>query len=138
MAVPVLAFIALAGIAEIGKGIFQTQAAEQQEEALNLKSDLQVLQYQQKKLSTYSLLEKTLATQTAQATTRGVALSSASFNAIQRETVNIGSRELSNLDVEQDIMGRNIKIEKSNVRKTLYAQLFGDAADIGIAAAKVL
>lgn len=134
---PVTVFMILAAGATVAKGVFQAEAANEQEKALNLKNELQTLQYQQKKLSTYSLLEKTLATQTAEATTRGVSLGSASLGAIQQETWNIGGRQLGNIEAEKDIMGRNINVEKSNVRKTLYASLFGDAADLAMSGAKL-
>ncbi len=135
---PFLPLLALAGILEFGKGIFQVSAANEQMESLDLKNDFQVLQSQQKRLSTYSLLEKTLASQTAEVSTRGVSFGSPSFNAIQRETLNIGGRELKNQEVEQDFLHRNLQIEKSNVRKTLYASLFGDVADLAMSGAKLM
>ena len=134
---PFLALLALAGAFQGGKAYFQNEAANEQIEGLNLKSDFQILQSQQKRLSTYSLLEKTLAQQKAEVSTRGVSFGSPSFNAIQRETTNIGQRELGNQEIEQEFMHRNIQIEKSNVRKSLYASLFGDVADLAITGAKL-
>lgn len=130
---PVLVFAALAGV-EVAKGVMQSMAASEKQNALAMKSQLQLLQYQQKKLSTYDLLQNTLANQTAQATVRGVSLDSSSFNAIQRNTMNVGSRMLGNEEIENDLLQRNSKFESANVQKTLYAQLFGDAAELGYAA----
>jgi len=76
-----------------------------------------------------------LSKQAAQLSTRGVAFSSPSFNAILRETINIGARKQSNLNTEQSISQESYKIEKENVKNTLHAQLFGDAANFAFGAA---
>lgn len=125
---PFIIFAALAGTTAL-KAYFQTSAAEQQEQAIENEMQQQHLQYQEKRLQNYDLAQRVLSTQTAQATARGVSLSSPSFNAIQRNAFNASSREASNLEVEDDLLTRYRKAEKSNVRNTLYAQLFGDAAD---------
>lgn len=126
---------AVAAGATVGKMGAEVSAANDKERALDLQAKEQTLQYQQKTLSNYDVLQKVLDAQTAQMTTRGVAFSSPSFNAIQRATMNIGSKKQSNLDTENTIAEENIDIEKENVRNTLYAQLFGDVSNLAFSAA---
>lgn len=118
----------------VAKADAQQAAAEAAEKSLDLQAKQQELQYQQKTLQNLSAVEKVLDAQTAMMTTRGVAFSSPSFNAIRRNTINVSSRQQANLDIEEDIAQQNIKIEKQNVKDTLYAQLFGDVAEAGQAA----
>lgn len=127
----------IAGGATLGKMGFEAKAASEKEDALKLQGEEQTLQYQQKTLSNYDVLSKTLDAQEAQMTTRGVAFSSPSFNAIQRETVNIGSKKQANLNIEDDIAQQNLENEKKNVRTTLFAQLFGDVASTSLAATNI-
>lgn len=127
------AALVLGGIAmasEAGGMVMKVNAANETEKALDLQAKENRLQYQQKTLSNYEMIEKTLDAQTAQQTVRGTAFNSPSFNAIQRDTVNIGSRKQKNLDIEEDLNQRNISIEKQNVRSKLYASLFGDVSNI--------
>lgn len=124
---PFLLLAALAGTTVL-KGYFQASAEEEQQKALDFQLQEQHLQYQQKRLQNYDLAERVLSTQKAQAAARGVSLGSSSFNAIQRNAFNSSAREAGNLDTEEDILTKYNKSEKSNVRNTLYAQLFGDAA----------
>lgn len=114
---------------EVGKGIMQIQAAKAQENQLDLQAKQNELQYQQQTLSNLDSLDKVIQHQTAQMTTRGVAFSSPSFNAIQRDTENIAARQQSNLDIQKSILDANVDIEKANVRNTLYGQLFGDVSN---------
>jgi hypothetical protein len=69
--------------------------------------------------------------------TRGVAFSSPSFNAVQRDTENIAATEKKNLDLSKSMLDRHIAVEKRNVRNTLYAHLFGDVAKLGLSFAQL-
>ncbi len=124
-----LLILATAAAMEVGKGVMEVQAAKAQENALDLQAKQNELQYQQKTLSNLDSLDKVIQHQTAQMTTRGVAFSSPSFNAIQRNTENIAARQQKNLDIQKTFLDANVDIEKRNVRNTLYGQLFGDAAN---------
>lgn len=130
MADPITAIAVVAGAAEVGKAYNQIQAAGAKKDALALQAKQQQLQYQQKTISNLDMLDKITQAQIAQATVRGYTLDSPSFNAIQRETFNISSRNQKNLDIEQSILDRNNAIERANVKRTLYSQLFGDVLDI--------
>lgn len=129
MADPITMIAVVAGAAEVGKGIFQVKAAGAKEDALNLQAKQQELQYQQKTISNIDMLDKITQQQIAQSTVRGYTADSASFNAIQRNTLNVGARIQKNLDVEESILEQNNAIEKQNVKRTLYAQLFGDVVE---------
>lgn len=129
MAEPITAIAAVATAAEAGKAYFQGKAADASEDALELQSKQQQLQYQQKTISNLDMLDNITQQQIAQATVRGYTLDSPSFNAIQRESFNIASRTQKNLDIEESLLDRNVAIEKANVKRTLYAQLFGDVVD---------
>ena len=140
MADPVTAMIVVAGVGAAGKVVgagFKMDAADAAEEALDLQSKQQTLIFQQKSLSNYEVTQKVLDRQIAQATTRGVALSSPSFNAIQRETLNIGAKEGSNIEIESALAKENIATEKLNVRRSLAASLFGDIFETGMSFASI-
>lgn len=126
-----VAALVLGGIAvasEIGKADMQVKAADAQERALDLQAKQMALQTQQKTLANYDVMEKVLDAQIAHMTVTGTAFSSPSFNAIQRNTLNIGSKKQKNTDIEGELAQANIETEKENVRSKLYAELFGDAA----------
>lgn len=123
----ILAGISVAG--EVGKAYSQVEAANQRENAIDLMEKQSTLSYQQQKLEAYSNLEKLLDTQVAMASVRGFSFDSPSFNAIQRATANVGAQELSNLVIQEDITKRNIEMERSKVKNTLFAQLFGDVTE---------
>jgi uncharacterized protein (DUF3084 family) len=124
-----LLILATAAAMEVGKGVMEAQAANAQENQLDLQAKQNELQYQQKTLSNLDSLDQVIQHQTAQMTTRGVAFSSASFNAIQRNTENIAARQQANLDTQKSISDANVDIEKQNVKYSLYGQLFGDGAN---------
>lgn len=124
----VLVMGAIAAGATVGKTIFQMNAAEQKQQALDTQAKQQQIQYQQKTLSNLDVLEKTLEAQEAAMTVTGTAFSSPSFNAIQRATFNINSKKQRNTDIENSLIEENINIEKENVRNSLYAQMFGNVA----------
>ena len=126
---PVMVVAAIAS--EIGKGVAETSAARSEEQALKLRQEESTIQSQQKQLDNYDLMQKTLDAQTAKAAASGYALSSPSFNAMQRDTFNTGVKENKNLELEAAFEKENIDIEKDNVRKSLHAKLFGDAVSIG-------
>lgn len=135
--VAAIAMAAVAVGATVGKMGMEVQAANEKEQALDLQAKQMALQTQQKTLANYDVMEKVLDAQVAHMTTTGTAFSSPSFNAIQRNTLNIGSKKQRNTDIEGDLAQANIDIEKQNVRTTLYAQLFGDTAQIASSAFSV-
>lgn len=131
------ASIALAAIsagATIGKMSAEKEAEQANLSAINQQSKLVALQYQQKHMQNLDITDKMLSKQAAQLSTRGVAFDSPSFNAIQRETVNIGARKEANLASEQSLTEQSLAIERKNVKTTLHTQLFGDAAALGFGA----
>lgn len=132
-----LLILATAATMEVGKGVMDIQAAKAQENALDLQAKQNEMLYQQQTLSNLDSLDKIIQHQTAQMTTRGVAFSSPSFNAIQRNTENIAAREQANLNTQKSISDANINIEKQNVKNSLYSQLFGDAASFGLSFAQL-
>lgn len=132
-----LLILASAAAMEVGKGVMEIQAAQAQEHALDLQAKQNEVQYQQKTLSNLDSLDQVLQHQTAQMTTRGVAFSSPSFNAIERNRVNIAGRQQRNLDIEKSILDQNTELEKRNVKNSLYAQLFGDVANVGLSFAQL-
>ncbi len=123
--------------AEIGKAVTQDIAADQKTQALNLQAKQLEIQRQEKTLSNYDVMEKVLQAQEAYMTVSGTSFSSPSFNAIQRNTVNIGAKKQKNTDIEGEFSRENIDIEKENVKNTLYAQLFGDVAETAMTAFSV-
>jgi hypothetical protein len=125
------AALIMAGVAvgaEVGKGVMEVNAANEREKSLDLEGKQMQIQSQQKALANYDVMEKVIDAQIAHQTTTGTAFSSPSFNAIQRNTLNIGEKKAKNLELEGDIAEENIEQEKRNVRTTLFAQLFGDVA----------
>lgn len=118
-------------VAEGTKAFQQTQAANAKMEALKLQSKQSTVKHQQEVLTNMDILEKTLQAQTAEATTRGVSLGSLSFEAIQRDTINEAAKAERNLDLEESIFQKSLKIEKKNVQTSLFANLFGDIAAVG-------
>lgn len=132
VAAGVMAAVSVAS--RIGQMGADYSAAEARKSALDLQSKQQFLEHQQKTLSNYDILEKVIAAQNAQMTIRGTAFSSPSFNAIQRSTMNIGSKRQRNIDIEDDLSAANIEIEKKNVRNTLFAKLFTGTAQTAEAA----
>lgn len=116
--------------AEVGKAAFQIAGASSKREALDLQAKQLQLETQQKTLQNYDLMEKTLDAQAAHMTTTGLAFSSPSYNAIERNTINIGAKRQKNIDIEGEVSQQNIKTEKENVNNTLYAELFGDVAQV--------
>jgi hypothetical protein len=118
-----------AAAAELGKASMQVKAANARESQLEMQAQQLRLQHQQKTLANYDAMQKVLAAQEAAMTTRGVAFSSPSFNAIQRNVLNVGSKNQKNIDIENDLADYGIEIEKQNVKRTLFAQLFGDVEE---------
>lgn len=124
-----VALAAIAAGATIGKMSAEKEAEQANLSAINQQSKLSALQYQQKTMQNLDLTDKMLSRQAAQLSARGVAFDSPSFNAIQRETLNVGGKKASNLETEQSISQQAFELEKHNVKTTLHAQLFGDAAN---------
>lgn len=126
------ALLAVAAVGEVGKIDSQMNAAKARRQALETEAKQMRLQTLQKTIANYDQVQKVLDAQTAAASVRGFAMSSPSFNAIQRNTVNIGSKYFKKIKTEGDIALSNIEIEKQNVKRGLFAQLFGDIAEIGM------
>ena len=112
--------------AQVGQAIGQVGAAQAQNKALEVQRKQAEIKYQQETLANYALVQQVLDAQVASAGAKGFALSSPSFNAIQRDTYNKMTRAQSNIELEKDFTMANIDIEKKNVQNTLFAQLFGD------------
>ncbi len=125
---------AIATGSTIGKMGAEKEAEQANLSAINQQSKLLALQYQQKNMQNLELTDKLLSKQAAQMAARGVAFDSPSFNAIQRETVNVGSRKEANLNTEESLGNQSLAIERKNVKATLHAQLFGDAANLAFGA----
>lgn len=128
--VAAIAMAAVATGATVGKMGMEISAADSATQALEMQAKQGELLYQQKTLSNLAMMDKVLDEQTAAMTTRGVAFSSPSFNAIQRATLNIGAKKQKNTDIEQSFYNANLDIEKENVKTKLYASLFGDVASV--------
>ena len=127
------AAMALIGAAESGKFLFQMQSARAKQAALELQSKQLRLQRNEKMVANYDQVQRVLEAQEAMQTVKGTSFASPSFNAIQRDTVNVGGRKGKNIMLESDIQEKAIDIEKSNVRSTLWAQLFGDVTEGALA-----
>lgn len=124
----------MAGVAVAGAGAEayeQQQGAKAETSQLNMIAASQQLQYQQKTLANYGQLQTMLAAQQAQATAAGVNLGSGSLNAIQQNTLNVGARTQSNLNIESQITQNDIQSEKDAVQNTLMGRLFGDLSGVG-------
>ncbi len=132
-----VALVSIAGIATAAKMTTEAAAASEKEKALALQAKEQQLAFQQKSLTNYDLVQKTLDAQEAAMTVRGVGLDSPSFNAIQRQTINIGAKEAANTKIEKSIAESNLETEKANVKNSLFASIFGDVADTSLAAASL-
>lgn len=131
----VLGGVAIAG--EIGQADYQSKAAASKQAALDLQGKEIKLQAQQKTLANYDIMEKTIDAQTAHMSTTGQAFASPSYNAIQRNTLNIGAKKAANEAIEGSISEQNVKLEKQNVNSELYSQLFGDVAGAAKSAAGI-
>ena len=130
-----IALAAISAGATIGKMSQEKEAEKANLSAINQQSKLAALQYQQKNMQNLEATDRILSRQAAQLSTRGVSFSSPSFNAIERETLNIGSKKEANLKTEESLVQQGFDIERKNVRTTLHAQLFGDAASFAFGAA---
>jgi hypothetical protein len=103
---------AVASAALGAASVFEAVTAEEQmEQAITLQAKQKELQLTQQKLTAYDQIQKTLNRQVAQATVRGVALDSPSFNAIQRATYNLGSEQLANINTEMDFVKQTQKMQ---------------------------
>lgn len=99
-----------------------SQANQDQQAALELQGKEDTVIYQQKQLSTYDLMTKTLDSQIAAASASGVDLSSPSLNAIQRDTINTGGKKFQQLYTENEINQSNIKIKEAESREQNEAE----------------
>lgn len=122
------AVLVVAAVAAAGEAYSQTQAAALKKKALDMQAKQSEISTQQKTLENFSVMQKVLDAQAAHMTVTGAAFSSPSFNAIQRNTYNIGTRKGRNTAIEGELELYNEKLEKAAVQQSLYAQLFGDAA----------
>lgn len=133
MAIATVVYVAAA----VAASAAEVASASEKTRALQLQQEQAALQTQQKTLSNYDVMEKTLDAQIAHQSQTGTAFSSPSFNAIQRNTLNIGARTQANTDIEGEITQSNFEHEKANVRDTLFAQLFGNVAATAFSAASI-
>lgn len=126
-----LVVLGIASAAAEGASAYESYEGEQaQQQAISEQEKEQQIQYQQKTINNYDLMQKTLDAQQAELTTRGVGAGSPSFNAIQRNTYNTGAKAQGNLNLEEDIAQQNLQTEKDTVRSKLYSDLFGDATSL--------
>lgn len=142
MSDPVTALMVVSMTAE-GVGMYakyteQEAAAKAKLDTLKLQSQQSTIKNQQETISNYNILEKTIATQEAQASAKGVGLGSLSFEAIQRDTINKSAEAGKNLEIEEGLFQRGIDIEKANVKRSLSASLFGDISNTVFDFAKVV
>jgi len=114
--------LAVAGAAEDYSG------EQSQENALTVEGKQSMIEYQQKSLANYDMIENVIDAQTAAATTRGYTLSSPSFDATQIGTYNKGAQASQNIQTEEDISQDNIATEKQNVRDQFVGKLLGLAS----------
>lgn len=133
MAIATVVYVAAA----VAASAAEISAASEKTRALNRQQQAAALQTKQKTLSNYDVMEKTIDAQIAHEAVNGTAFSSPSFNAIQRNTLNIGARSQANIETEGDIAESNFEAEKANVRDTLFAQLFGNVANTAFSAAAI-
>lgn len=137
MGVP--AFLAAAAFgADIGQGVAQYNEYEEKVQQIDTQAKYTRLQYIQKSEANYDNIQKILATQTAQATVRGITLNSPSFNAIQRNTYNTFAKTQRNDDTYENISQLNDKIEKQQALDAFHSQIFGDIIDTGKQAASII
>lgn len=120
------------------QGFSQYGSEQAKLEGLKTQSKEQQLAYQEKSLNNLDAVQHMFDAQVAWQSVSGSAMSSPTFNAIQRNTANMGARKQRNLDIEESIIQSNIKAEKSNVRNTLYSQLFGDTLNLASMGAGVM
>lgn len=125
-----IAMMAVSAASAVGEGVSQVDAEHAALTGLNTEGKEQTISYQQKTLANYDSLQKLTDAQTAEASVRGFSLGSASFNAIQRASVNKAAKEQQNLNLTEDIVQNNITTEKKNVADSLFAQLFGDVVGV--------
>lgn len=126
-----LGFLALSALSS-GISIFNKLSAhDYRSRAIDLQSKQSTLRHQQELLSNYDILEQTLATNLAEASAKGIGLGSPSFEAVERSTINKIAKEERNLNLEESIYQEGLKVEKGNVKNTLYSSLFGDVASVG-------
>lgn len=133
-----LVLASVAAGATVAKVGVEVAAQKETDKALDLQAKQATIQFQQKNLSNLETMQKVLDEQAVALTTRGVAFSSPSFNAIQRATYNIGAKKSQNLKTEENIVDENVRIEKENSKNALYATIFGDVASTAEAGINIM
>lgn len=108
----------------------QAQGAAMAQQSLNLQAKQNELAYAQKSLDTVTQLNNYLDVATAQSTTRGVGLGSASLGSGLLSGHNRAASEQKNLDVEKSIFETNIETERRNIRNRLAGSLLGSVGKI--------
>lgn len=129
MGVPAIALGVVALGADLAGMYENYQAEESKQKQIDEQQKLTRLEYVQRTLNNYDTMEKLLDSQTAAASARGVAMTSPSLNAIQRNTYNVGARANENLKIEESISEQNARVEKENVRNAFYGNVFTGVAD---------
>ena len=119
-----LAITAATKVAQVSSGI---SAAHKKEDAIDMQADENVIQNQQRQMQNYSQASKLLGMQEVQAVGKGVSMSSSSFNAIQRQSLNTTAKKASNLNIERNLIMQNAQNERDQVHKSIDAMLFGVA-----------
>lgn len=122
------AALVVSAVAVAAESAYEIKAANMKKHALDLQAKSMKVETQQKTLKNYDVMEKMLQAQEVHQAMTGTAFSSPSFNAIQLDTLNEGSKRQSNIDIEGSILQANNRMEKQAVGTTLFAQLFGNAA----------
>lgn len=125
---PVTGLLAISVGTRVAQSYEQIEAEKEQEATLDLQRKQSVLRHQQKTLANLDSAQKMIDSNLVSASARGVGLGSSSLEAIQRHTLDTAAKRQGNLDIEESIIESNIEAEKSNVRHTLFAELFGNAA----------
>lgn len=136
MADPTTAMMIVAGAKALGETALGFNIETEKENQINLQAEQQRLQYQQKTLANYDLTNKILDRQLVEASAKGVSLGSPSLEALQRNTLNVGAKKELNLETEEGIFERNIRVERENVENTMTAQLLGNLTDFGMSLVK--
>lgn len=124
-------FGGLSILGTVGEAFEQNDAANAQLKQIQLQSDQSTLQFQQRSLANYSNTQKIINSQLVTESSRGVALSSPSFNALQRHTFNVGMKEKRNLNTEESLQQEGFDFEKNQVNQKLKADYFGDLMSAG-------
>lgn len=122
-------FSSLSILGTIGQAFSQNEAANEQLRQIKLQNDQATIQLQQRSLANYSNTNKILSSQLVNESASGLSLSSPSFNAIERNTANVGARNQRNINIEKSLTEEGYDFERNQVKQKLQASYFGDITD---------